>query len=102
MSHRIRRRAFLVESSRAALSLSLVPLGARAQVNEKSAALKEDAPGGALIADLEKQIPKLMEEAMVPGLSIAIVKDGKLSWRRGFGVKDSASKEPVDTNTMFE
>jgi len=57
---------------------------------------------GTLIADLEKQIPKLMEEAKVPGLSIAIIKDAKLLWRRGFGVKDSASKEPVDNDTVFE
>ena len=54
-----------------------------------------------LIADLEKQIPKLMEEAIVPGLSIAIIQEAKLIWRRGFGVKDSASKVPVDNDTVF-
>jgi CubicO group peptidase (beta-lactamase class C family) len=43
-----------------------------------------------------------MEEAIVPGLSIALIKDSKLLWRRGFGVKDSASKEPVDNDTVFE
>jgi CubicO group peptidase (beta-lactamase class C family) len=43
-----------------------------------------------------------MEEAKVPGLSIAIIKDAKLFWRRGFGVKDRASKEPVDNDTVFE
>ena len=43
-----------------------------------------------------------MDEAIVPGLSIALVRDGKLLWRRGFGVKDSASKEPVDDDTLFE
>ncbi len=43
-----------------------------------------------------------MEEAIVPGLSIALIEDGKLLWRRGFGVKDSASKEPVDNETVFE
>jgi len=43
-----------------------------------------------------------MQESTVPGLSIGIIKDAKLAWRRGFGVKDSVSKEPVDTDTMFE
>ena len=43
-----------------------------------------------------------MQEAKVPGLSIAIIKGAKLGWRRGFGVKDNASKEPVDNDTMFE
>ncbi len=102
MSHRLRRREFLAESSRAALSFSLLPLVARAPGNQKSAELKDGAQGGTLIADLEKLIPKLMEEAIVPGLSIALIKDAKLFWRRGFGVKDSVSKEPVDHDTVFE
>jgi CubicO group peptidase (beta-lactamase class C family) len=102
MCHRMRRREFLVESSRAALSFSLLPLVARAQGNRKSAKLEDGTPEKTLITDLEKHIPKLMEEAKVPGLSIAIIKDAKLFWRRGFGVKDSVSKEPVDTDTVFE
>jgi len=102
MSHRMRRREFLVESSRAALSFSLLPLVARAQGNQISAELKDGAHWGTRIADLERLIPKLMEEAIVPGLSIAIIKDAQLLWRRGFGVKDRASKEPVDNDTVFE
>src|SRR5262249_14270348 len=70
--------------------------------NQESVELQDGTPWKALIADLEKQIPKLMEEAKVPGLSIAIIKDAKLFWRRGFGVKDLTSKEPVDNDTVFE
>jgi CubicO group peptidase (beta-lactamase class C family) len=98
----IRRRAFLAESSRAALGFSLLPLLARAEVNQKTAELNQRSASTDPTADLQKEIPKRMEEAMVPGLSIAIIKDGKLFWRRGFGVKDRASKEPVDNDTMFE
>ena len=72
MSRRMRRKEFLVESSRAALGFSLLPLVARAQGNQKSAELKNSAPSETVIADFEKLIPKLMEEAIVPGLSIAI------------------------------
>jgi CubicO group peptidase (beta-lactamase class C family) len=60
------------------------------------------ATSGSLIADLEKQIPPLMKEATLPGLSAAIIKDAQLLWRRGFGVKDSVSNEPVDVDTVFE
>ena len=98
----MRRRTFLLQGSRVALSFSLLPLLARAEGNQKSLELKGDAPSAALIAELEKQIPKLMEEIKVPGLSIAIIKDGKLFWRGAFGVKDSASREPVDNDTLFE
>src|SRR6202023_2071285 len=48
------------------------------------------------------RIPKLMDKAVVPGFSIVIIQDAKLLWRRGFGVKNSASKEPVDNDTVFE
>ena len=94
--------AALLFSLRPALSVSLLPLVARAQGNQKSAESKDGPPWKTLIADLEKQIPQLMEKAKVPGLSIAIIKDAKLFWRRGFGVKDNASKEPVDNDTVFE
>jgi len=98
----MRRRDFLIESSRAALSVSLLPLVERAQGTQKAAESKDGPPWKTLIADLEQQIPQLMEKAKVPGLSIAIIKDAKLFWRRGFGVKDNASKEPVDNDTVFE
>jgi CubicO group peptidase (beta-lactamase class C family) len=69
-----------------------------------------ELPGGAhdgttwrtLVPDLEKRIPELLEQTNVPGLSIAIVQDAKLVWRRGFGVKDNESKAPVDNDTVFE
>ena len=102
MSDRMRRREFLVESSRAALGFSVLPLLARSRVNPQSADLHDGAPFKPLLADLEKQIPELMERAVVPGFSIAIIQDAKLLWRRGFGVKNSASKEPVDNDTVFE
>jgi len=55
-----------------------------------------------MLGDLEKEIAKGMEETKVPGLSVAIIKDAKPFWRQAFGVKDSASREPVDTGTLFE
>lgn len=67
-----------------------------------SAKGKEDARWHTLVADLEREIPEMMEEAEVPGLSIAIIEDGELVWRRGFGVRDNDSKAPVDNDTVFE
>jgi CubicO group peptidase (beta-lactamase class C family) len=55
-----------------------------------------------LNTDLQKHILALLEELKVPGLSIAIFHDAKLSWRRAFGFKNSVSKEPVDHTTVFE
>jgi CubicO group peptidase (beta-lactamase class C family) len=43
-----------------------------------------------------------MKETVVPGLSIALIRDAKLSWRRAFGIADVASGRPVDDDTVFE
>jgi hypothetical protein len=43
-----------------------------------------------------------MASANVPGLAIAIIRDGQLFWRRGFGVKDKTTNQPVDNETVFE
>jgi CubicO group peptidase (beta-lactamase class C family) len=100
MSHRMRRREFLVKGSRVASGLCILPLAARAQGKQKSA--KDNAASDSLIVDLERLIPKLMEATNTPGVSIAIIKDAKLYWRRGFGIKGRTSKKPVDNDTVFE
>lgn len=37
----------------------------------------------------------------VPGLAIAIVKDGEMIFAEGYGVKNIETKDPVDNKTMF-
>jgi CubicO group peptidase (beta-lactamase class C family) len=54
------------------------------------------------IERLEKDIPRLMKEADVPGMSAALIRDGKLVWSRSFGVKNAETKEPVTNDTIFE
>lgn len=57
----------------------------------------------AFITDsLEIYIQREMERWQVPGLAIAIVKDGKIVITKGYGVKDIKSKEPVDAYTLFQ
>lgn len=98
----LKRRDFLLESSRAALGASLLPLVACSREPRKPAESQTAAPWESLIADLDKQLPELMAKAIVPGLSIVIIKDAKLAWRRAYDVKDTESKAPVDDDTVFE
>ena len=86
------RRLFLAQSGRTVLGLSLLPLAACAHPPDARRDSEEDAPIAALTAELEAQIPSLLEAAHVPGLSIAIVRDARVVWSRGFGVKNSISK----------
>ena len=38
----------------------------------------------------------------IPGVSLALIKDGKLVYYKTYGVKNTFTKEPVDSNTLFE
>jgi CubicO group peptidase (beta-lactamase class C family) len=51
---------------------------------------------------LEKDIPELMQKANVPGMSVALIKDGKTYWTHGFGVKSTQTKQAVTNDTVFE
>lgn len=42
-----------------------------------------------------------MKQLNVPGVSIAVIHNGKIEWARGFGVRNG-SGDPVNPNTMFQ
>ena len=93
------RREFCLNNGQGALAIALAPalvLRAQQPIGSRDAAWKR------LLADLEQEIEELMTKAQVPGLSIAIVSEGALAWRRSFGIRDIRSKAPVDDNTVFE
>jgi CubicO group peptidase (beta-lactamase class C family) len=69
---------------------------------QTAAPLKTDIPKEKLVAELERTIPELMKQATIPGLTIALVRDGKLLWIKGFGVKSTRTSEPVTEDTIFE
>lgn len=50
---------------------------------------------------LDSYINQGLKDWHIPGLSIAIVKDGKVVVMKGYGVRDIETKEPVDENTLF-
>src|SRR5579863_2314258 len=75
-------------------------LNAVAQKKAANDALK--TPDKKTIAALEKEIPESLLDATVPGMSIALIRDGKTYWAHGFGVKDVKTKQPVTEETTFE
>ena len=53
-------------------------------------------------ADLRAEIPSLMKQARIPGLQIALVRDGRIAWHRNFGVRDAKTGDRVTDDTIFE
>ena len=50
---------------------------------------------------IDQIVQKTMKEKHLPGLSLAIVKDGKVMEMKEYGVCDRDSKKKVDENTLF-
>ncbi|PHN03304.1 hypothetical protein CRP01_28340 [Flavilitoribacter nigricans DSM 23189 = NBRC 102662] len=50
---------------------------------------------------IERLITEKMAKDEIPGLSIAIVKDGKLAWANGYGFADLENFVPAKTSTVY-
>ena len=46
--------------------------------------------------------PRLMEDMNVPGVSISMIEDGRISWHKGYGVVRADGMEKVTPETVFE
>ncbi|THC41173.1 serine hydrolase [Massilia sp. Mn16-1_5] len=60
------------------------------------------APAAAQAFDLEQDVTRTMKAFDVPGIAIAVVKDGKVIAARGFGVRKLGEPAKVDGQTLFE
>jgi CubicO group peptidase (beta-lactamase class C family) len=57
----------------------------------------QQAPG----ADFDEYVNKAIKEWGVPGVAIAIVKDDRVVFAKGFGVRELNKPAPVDEQTLF-
>lgn len=52
--------------------------------------------------DVQMTIEDRMKYYKTPGVSIAVINDGKIAWARGYGVLEVEGKIPVTPETMFQ
>ncbi|MFN7920847.1 MAG: serine hydrolase domain-containing protein [Bryobacteraceae bacterium] len=52
--------------------------------------------------EVEKRVLDSCARHSVPGVSLAVVRNGQLAWARGLGLQDRSSNIPVSTSTIFE
>src|SRR5215510_6908003 len=50
---------------------------------------------------LDIYVQRALTEWQIPGVSVCIVKDGKIVWMKGYGVKELGANDKVDENTLF-
>jgi hypothetical protein len=53
------------------------------------------------IEELDTFIGQAMEEWHVPGLAVSIIRDGRVLFAKGYGIRDLKSKDHVTTKTLF-
>lgn len=84
-------------------SLAMLGNSGYAQDNAKSFMAAIEAPQAVVDEEFDRlDIHELMEKLKVPGVSIAVIKDFKIHWAKGYGVADKATGLPVDTETRFQ
>ena len=64
--------------------------------------LRTSEPVSEIVADLQEFIPAQMDHQGVPGLAIALIRQGQVVWAEGFGVTYIITGEPVTADTVFE
>lgn len=69
----------------------------------KSTAQLQTLKGSKLsVEQLDEFIKKQMDSLGLPGLSFALINNGKVVYRRSLGVSDIVTKKKLDANSLFE
>ncbi|UCH95823.1 MAG: serine hydrolase [Candidatus Aminicenantes bacterium] len=66
-----------------------------------SLVLLSAAQGEINLSELESYFEAARKEWKIPGMAVAIVKDGKVVLAKGYGIKEFSKKEKVDEKTLF-
>ncbi|MDH5588750.1 MAG: serine hydrolase [Gemmatimonadota bacterium] len=99
---RMLRSAHLLASVLMALAVAAPAITAQAHPSGAPARDRSRAtPSAALPPDLESWVTRVMERFEVPGVALAVVKDGEVVMARGFGVRRLGGPAPVDGRTLF-
>src|SRR5687768_16205813 len=98
---KISRRSFVGQNA-ALASLYVLGVPSLARAAAVPASQLELTSVANLGKELRDFIPRMMQHVGVPGLSIAVIRSGRIIWAQGFGVRNKETGEPVTTDTPFE
>lgn len=81
-----------------ASALCGAPLVASAQTSKPDAAMQAEAPD---LAAFDARVEAVRKQFDVPGIAVAIVKDGRIVLERGYGLREAGKPAKVDAHTLF-
>ncbi|MBX9402817.1 serine hydrolase [Lysobacter sp. BMK333-48F3] len=79
-------------------SAAAVPATARPAADQPAA---EPAPLPEQLRDFDAYVEGVRRQFEVPGIAVAIVKDGRVVLERGYGVRELGKPDTVDAHTLF-
>ena len=82
--------------------LSVVALVAGALAGRRGERFHEPESVVALTRSIGEVVPSSLARHHVPGAAVALVRDGRLVWSAGFGVRDVRTRVPVTRDTRFQ
>ncbi|MET0278105.1 MAG: serine hydrolase [Pseudorhodoplanes sp.] len=54
------------------------------------------------LGELDTLATAMLKKTGIPGLAVAVVRDGRAVYVKGFGVRKAGSPEPIDADTVFQ
>ena len=73
-----------------------------AKPSQQEPPLRLFEPVETIVAELESYVPEYMREQNIPGVAIALIRDGEVVWTKGFGVANMLTRRPITPETLFE
>lgn len=81
--------------------LLLMCLGLPQFARAASADTPSAAPEASALAAFDARVEAVRKQFDVPGIAVAIVKDGQVVLARGYGLRETGKPDKVDAHTMF-
>lgn len=87
--------------------LTLIPLSSDAYSQSSSSVIPAPGPEPTpdpmdhIISLFDQYLKTNYNQSLIPGMAVVVVQDNKILYMNCLGVKDLASGEPVDKNTLF-
>ncbi len=81
-----------------ASALCGAPVVASPQISRPAAAMQAETPD---LAAFDARVEAVRRQFDVPGIAVAIVKDGRIVLQRGYGLREAGKPAKVDAHTMF-
>lgn len=102
LSSEMTRKEFLTSMSAFGVSALCLALASRLRLAVSADVAQSGASVNQLTSEITAMMPGLLSRTRVPGISMALIRDAEVVWSKGFGVRSVQSKEPVDSDTIFE